>query len=291
LAGLDSAITHPAALDLAIENAWTVKVSRATSGIFHPKFILAANKFSESVIEGIGLIYVGSSNLTNGGLFKNTECGFLGDSIANPETASQAFIQMWKTATEATPVVLTDYAALFAERARRRSVQALLDLGIESAGTTNAKTGKPKSYKPNKNHLKNFVSVWSELKSFTGEYKFQVEFPQTVGRILAEIVGDPAGRGSSVRVLCLDDDKTREMKYKYYTNNGMFRINIDNDVPGVSWARNKKDGIVYIERGIPGGGPLTLRIIKPGNDASEIISRSTILGNADSTTTRKYGWC
>jgi hypothetical protein len=80
------------------------------------------------------------------------------------------------------------------------------------------------------------------------------------------------------------------MQYKFYPDNSMFRLNVPNDVPGVAWAREQKDGIAIVEEGLPGGAPLRIRFLKPGADANEVIGRSAALGTWGRTTTRFYGW-
>jgi hypothetical protein len=80
------------------------------------------------------------------------------------------------------------------------------------------------------------------------------------------------------------------MQYKFYPDNSMFRLNVPNDVPGVAWAREHKDGIAIVEEGLPGGAPLRIRFLKPGADANEVIGRSAALGTWGRTTTRFYGW-
>lgn len=70
----------------------------------------------------------------------------------------------------------------------------------------------------------------------------------------------------------------------------MFRLNVPNDVPGVQWARDHKDGLAIVERGLPGGAPLRLRLLKPGADLSEVVGRSAALGTWGRTSTRLYGW-
>jgi hypothetical protein len=80
------------------------------------------------------------------------------------------------------------------------------------------------------------------------------------------------------------------MHYGFYADNSMFRLNIPNDVPGVAWAREHKDGIAFVERGPQGGAPLRLRVLKPGAETNDTIGRSVALGTWGRTSTRAYGW-
>jgi hypothetical protein len=80
------------------------------------------------------------------------------------------------------------------------------------------------------------------------------------------------------------------MQYRFYPDNSMFRLNVQNDVPGVQWARQHKDGVALVEQGPRGGAPISLRILQPGVEASDIIGRSVALGTWARTPTRLYGW-
>jgi len=127
------------------------------------------------------------------------------------------------------------------------------------------------------------------LESFTGEYRFQIEFPQAAGMIIQEMIGSHGGDGD-VDVYCEDDRVVRRMTYRYYSDNGMFRLNIPNDVSGIPEARVNKIGLACVSRGPHGGAPLRLRILPRGEDEREIVDRSLALGTWGSTSTRLYGW-
>jgi hypothetical protein len=134
------------------------------------------------------------------------------------------------------------------------------------------------------------VAAWAGLQSFTGEYRFQVEFPRDAGNVIRQLIRAQVQADGRIDVYCPDDETTRLMQYKFYPDNGMFRLNIQNDVPGVAWAREHKDGLAVVEQGLQGGAPLRLRILHPGADAREIIGRSASLGSWARTSTRAYGW-
>jgi hypothetical protein len=99
---------------------------------------------------------------------------------------------------------------------------------------------------------------------------------------------EPLG-GETVRVLC-EDGTVREMRYRYYQDNAMFRLNVPNDTPGVAWARENRAGIAMVEALPEGDVPLRFRIILPGRQATDIIGRSVALGTWGKTPTRFYGW-
>ncbi len=294
IAGTDNAITHPEALYAARELGWNVRLGHAPRGIFHPKMIIGGQTVSRTgQIRKVSCLYVGSSNLTSGGLSRNLECGFISNDEGCPESAASVFAQLWEGARLASDAELRNYAARFAEAARRRSVTELEELGVSDAMPTSSES---KNLRKQRSQVipalrTNFaMAAWAGLQSFTGDYSFQVEFPRAAGKVIAQLLGGKKQKHARVEVSCEDDNTTREMHYGFYSDNSMFRLNIPNDVPGVSWAREHKDGIAYVERGPHGGAPLKLRIFKPGADANEVVGRSLALGTWGRTTTRIYGW-
>ena len=80
------------------------------------------------------------------------------------------------------------------------------------------------------------------------------------------------------------------MKFSFYKDNCMFRLNIPNDIEGVDWARTNKEGVAVIEEGPVGGAPLRLSLLRPGVEANEVMARSYALGSWGKTTSRLYGW-
>lgn len=134
VAGLDNAITHPEALYAAQELGWRIRIGKTNGGIFHPKLIVAGQGFSRGgVIRDLCCVYVGSSNLTSGGLSRNVECGLIADADGCLISATDVFSKLWKSASPATDAELRNYAARFADRARRRAVSELADLGINDS--------------------------------------------------------------------------------------------------------------------------------------------------------------
>lgn len=295
IAGTDNNVTHPEALYAAEEQGWKIRLGKASRGIFHPKLVVAGNQFSGTgEIQKLSCVYVGSSNLTAGGLRVNVECGFIADADADGlASASKVFAKLWRESNPATSEELRHYAARFAEYARRRGVVELSNLGVNDSspvpsGSIDLRTQQP----PFRAALGvDFaVAAWAGLQSFTGEYRFQVEFPSNAGKVISQLTIDNVQGDGKINVYCPDDGTTRLMQYKFYPDNSMFRLNIPNDVPGVAWARENKDGLAIVEKGPPGGAPLRIRILKPGADASEIVGRSAALGTWGKTQTRSYGW-
>jgi hypothetical protein len=89
-------------------------------------------------------------------------------------------------------------------------------------------------------------------------------------------------------LLC-DDGVSRQFLFRYYENNGMWRLNVPNDTPEADWARQNKDGIAVVEIG-GDGQPVKFRIIRPGAELNDVADRSIGLGTWGRTTTRLYGW-
>jgi HKD family nuclease len=294
IAGTDNAVTHPEALYTARDQGWSIRLGRPLVGIFHPKLIVAGQKFSRNgTIRKLCSMYVGSSNLTIGGLSKNVECGLVADAEGCLVSASDAFAELWNSAVPATDAELRHYAARFAEHTRRRTISELTDLGINDSRPVPSKPIDLQRQKPPARPALRAdfaAAAWAGLQSFTGEYRFQVEFPRNAGKVVSQLIRAHVQADGRIDVYCPDDGNTRSMQYKFYKHNGMFRFNVPNEVPGVAWARAHKDGLAIVEQGPPGGAPLRIRLLKPGADASEIVGRSAALGTWGRTSTRSYGW-
>lgn len=294
IAGTDNAITHPEALYLARDQGWKIRLARSNRGIFHPKLVVAGQKFSRSgIIQQLCCVYVGSSNLTTGGLSANIECGLIADSEGCLVSASNVFAELWRSASPATEAELRNYSARFAESARRRAVSELADLGINDSRPVPTEPIELRDQQPPSQPALRpefALAAWTGLQSFTGEYRFQIEFPRNAGKVISQLISTRVQADGGLDVYCPDDATTRHMLYKFYPHNDMFRLNVPNDVPGVAWAREHKDGLAIVEQGPPGGAPLRIRLLRPGVDAREIVGRSAALGAWGRTSTRAYGW-
>lgn len=294
VAGTDHAITHPGALALAQKHGWQLRLGVSDEGIFHPKLLVGGQAFTrDGGVQATRCIYVGSSNLTVAGLEKSVECGVFDEGGPCGPSASDAFAAIWANARAATDSALRSYAAVFAETSRRRSAAELRTLGVADGSDSPVSARELKSVKPPSSATLDgqfAICAWAGLQSFTGEYQFQLEFPKDAGRVISRLVAQQRIQSSKVNVYCPDDGETRQMRYAYYQHNGMFRLNIPNDVAGVAWARKNHDGIALVECGPAGGPPLRLRLIRPGDEASEIVAKSVALSTWGRTSTRAYGW-
>jgi HKD family nuclease len=294
IAGIDHAITHPQALFDAFNSGWEVRLATGRTGIFHPKFILLGEKFDrKGLMNGMCGTYVGSSNLTKGGLTRNVECGIIDQGNDCLADIAVCFQSLWSVSEPAREQNLKNYAAIFADRSRSRRVKELNDLGINDFDATDgsiedlSEIEVPVAFAVGPAFS---VCAWVGLQSFTGEFRFQVEFPKNAGLVVRQMLQDHQANDGRVDVLCIDSTSVVTMQYKFYEKNGMFRLNIPNDAPGVQWARANKDGIAVIKVGLKGGAPLQLQILPPGEASNEIISRSLAMGTWGRTPTRIYGW-
>lgn len=294
IAGTDNAVTHPEALYAARDQGWKVRLGRPYAGIFHPKLIVAGYSFTRTGrIHKLSCMYVGSSNLTGGGLSRNVECGFVANGESCLISGSDVFGELWSSAIPASDAELRNYAARFAERARRRTVAELADLGVNDSRPLPSGPKDLRKQTPLGRPALGVgfaVAAWAGLQSFTGEYRLQVEFPRDAGKVISQLMPTNVHSDGKLDVYCPDDEITRPMQYRFYRDNGMFRFNIPNEVPGVAWARQHQDGLVIVEQGPTGGAALRIRLLRPGVEAGEIVGRSAALGTWGRTPTRAYGW-
>jgi len=219
IAGTDNAVTHPEALYAAREEGWTIRLGQRNVGIFHPKLIVAGRRFATNgTVEQLCCVYVGSSNLTAGGLSRNVECGLLADADGCMESASEAFAELWNFAIPADNAALRNYAARFAERARRRAVFELADLGINDSQPVPSEPIHLRAHRPPRRPALGAdfaVAAWAGLQSFTGEYRFQVEFPRDAGNVISRLIGAHVQVGGRLDVYCPNDEITRPMQYRF----------------------------------------------------------------------------
>ncbi len=295
LAGVSGAITHPQALNEAVDAGWKVRLGSAPkNGIFHPKMILSGRSFrADGGVKEPSFVYVGSSNLTIGGLHRNIECGVVAhEDFAQPSFVS-CFAALWNSGKRATASRIDSYAEEFAKRNRRRSMEDLEALGVSDVGEEESLRYEElkRTHAATKSEAMPetaAAAAWAGLESFTGEYKFQVEFPQAAGLVLNRIIGRAGSQ--QVPILCVEDGVIRDMSYRFYTDNGMFRLNIPNDTPGVQRARQRHKGIALVEASGRSDVVAELTILPPGPRLEEIVRRSVLLGTWGSTPTRSYGW-
>ena len=287
-------VTHPNALRSARDSGWHVRVVDSLPGTFHPKLYIGGGGFNDiGAMTNLSLAIAGSPNLSRGGFARNGECVFWSDASHSRRSAAKAWLSCWSAGDELTDERLTAYEKQFALRNLGRNRKDMIALGVADNFPKMVDGAPKRGVAPPRSEQKAISETaasvaWAGLQSFTGEYKFQVEFPKVAGGVLNRILGRPA-HGNAVDINC-EDRETREFKFKYYPDNGMFRLNIPNEVPLVDWAREHKAGIACVESREARDNPY-FEILKPGRSMMDIMERSFALGTWGRTRTRLYGWC
>jgi hypothetical protein len=267
--GVSGAVTDPGAIVRLIDLGVDVRLAGHVGGVFHPKLLVAGDRFVDSGRVGVPTCgYLGSANFTTGGLLRNVEVGMVTTEPPLCKQLANAFSQLWRLGVEATGKRIEDYRALFAARQHTRAIDDLSFLEVGQG-----------AYPPTYSH-----AAWAGLESFTGEYTLQVEFPKRAGDALAVLLGT---RDGTVEIRC-SDNVNRQMAYRYYTDNGMYRLNVPNDVPGVQWARANRTGALLVSR----EGKKRVRNVEviAGDRLKEAAERSKLLGYLGQTSTRAFGW-
>ena len=286
-------VTHPKALQSAMDSGWNVRVVDNLAGTFHPKLYVGATGFDEAAgVADISLAITGSPNLSHGGFLKNGECVFWSAAPHSPKSIARAWLDCWNAGVPATAERLAAYEKYFALRNRYRKPEDMVALGIADSLPENTNGVPKKGVTPPKKEDKaiseDVASVaWAGLQSFTGEYNLQVEFPKEAGLVLLRIF-EHLSHDDTIDILCADGE-VRTFKYKFYENNGMFRLNIPNSTPLVAWAREHKQGVANVEYSDVQGVPY-FEILLPGQSMIDIVARSLALGTWGRTPTRLYGW-
>ena len=278
IANISDAVTHPQALRLALREGWLVRTYSGPGAILHSKVIICGGSFEHSgAVENPSAFVIGSANLTKGGLLLNVECSIIAEESVGGIDVSEAFREIWSLGRDLDVESLDIYEREFAERNRNRSTEELIALQVGEG------TGQPITAVPS---IENRVAVasWAGLESFTGEYTFQLEFPRDAGQVLNRILQSPTSYVDVRR----EDGVVRSMRYRYYPDNAMFRLNIPNDVPGIAFARETKHGIGIIS--LEDDGQPSLRIVSNDAEVADIMRRSFALGTWGRTQTRYFGW-
>ena len=246
------------------------------SGPFHPKLIVGGKRVvGEGEMVDPACAYLGSANVTGRGLETNLEVTMTSLDEAVAEASAAVFKELWTESVPVTSDWLQAYDVSYARAQRERSVGEVISVTDDADPET-----VPVS--PSAARV-----VWVGLQSFTGDYRFQVEFPSRVANAMSSILGTASGR---VGIQC-QDGVMREMQYAYYEDNGMFRLNVPNDVPNVDWAREHHDGALRIS--LSEGGTVYAEIVR-GAEYENLIERSRAMGTLGSTSTNRgarfNGW-
>jgi len=277
VAGLSGATTHPRALEFLQGVNIRVRAASHPHGIFHPKFLVGGANlhYDSGTIDAPSCGYVGSGNFTEFGLKRNVEIGFLSTESEFARELALCFRDCWLNAVELDEHLLGEYKKEFRERIKTRSIEDLELLEM-------SRTGPATIVAPGE-----CSTVWVGLESFTGERTFQVEFPVKAGEALRTLLGTGNGEAN---IECTDG-QVRAMKYAYYADNSMYRLNVPNDVPLVDWARAHHEGALVVSRDFANDekSQISAEIVR-GSGLREIRRKSDALGTLGSTSTREYGW-
>lgn len=280
--GLSGEVTHPQAIQYLTDRGHGIRFGTFPGGIFHPKLLIGGDSFLASgQVDSPKCGYVGSANFTGAGLFKNLEVMLATNDAGLVAGISTAFSTIWGDAQPVTDALVQNYERAFARSQRRRSLADLAFLDVVDSETTATPARQPTLVLP---HL--CSAVWAGLQSYTGEHAFQVEFPRRAGEAMQVLLRTQSGE---VPIEC-SDGEVRSMKYRYYTDNGMYRLNVPNAMPLVDWARRNRQGALLVWRDDSStNATLNAEIIR-GRRLSESVSRSYALGSWGRTSTREYGW-
>jgi hypothetical protein len=282
VAGLAGEVTHPEAIGFLRGAGHVVRFGEVTGGIFHPKLLVGGDRFLNSgQLAVANCAYIGSANFTSGGMARNLEVILATKEPGLAIAIARAFRSIWNHATPVTSTLLTAYERAFARVQRRRSLADLELLDVVEPDSA-VKPGQPTPIVPPRLGS----AVWAGLESFTGEHAFQVEFPRTAGEALRALLKTASGK---VPIECVDGE-TRIMTFRYYEDNGMYRLNVPNNMPLVDWARTNKNGALLVWRDdLSPEQTLHAEIIR-GRRLTEVEARSTALRTWGKTQTRSYGW-
>ena len=286
-------VTHPTALAAALAYGWAVRVVDDLPGTFHPKFYVGGAAFKNDCgIFKTSFILASSGNLSAAALSRNGECSYLHVGTNLAVSAGRAWKECWEAGSPLTAPKLAAYAKFFALRNRNRKPADLVTLGVANEIISSTKGKPPKDAKPPPKEQKTIpatlaTTVWVGLESFTGDYDLQVEFPRDAGEVASHILTSMFPN-ENVSLLC-EDGQPRQFIFRYYANNGMWRLNVPNTTPGAAWAREHKLGIAILQV-TEDEAAITFQILKPGDDLSDVVDRSLALGTWGHTSKRLYGW-
>ncbi len=286
-------VTHPRALQSAVDCGWGVRIVNSLGGTFHPKLYVGAAGFDDDAgVTDVSLAITGSPNISRGGFLNNAECVFWSVDPHSRNSAAKAWLDCWNAGVPVTTENLVAYEKYFALRNRYRKPEDIVALGIADRIPAKANGVPKKGVIPPKSEHKAISETaasvaWTGLQSFTGEYNLQVEFPKQAGLVLRRMF-ENLSQNESIDIVC-SDCEVRTFSYRFYEHNGMFRLNIPNSTPLVPWAREHKQGIVYVEFNEQ-QSQIYFEIIQSGQLMLDILDRSLALGTWGRTPTRLYGW-
>jgi hypothetical protein len=284
--GLDGVVTQPNAIEYAINLDWNLRFIESSDPHFHPKFAVAMGSKPDYQLRGC---YIGSANFTKGGLSENIEAGiFIRDEDIFSDLKSTVE-DLWGVAEPVENVDLEAYSTQYAKSSRNQSTSSQ-PAGVGAALTSEIETEDESDPPERPSYSPSYGSIaWVGLESFTGEARFQLEFPREPAEVLRSMIGSGREEDVEVTVLCPNGER-REMLYSWYDDNQMDRLNIPNDVEGIQQAREKESGLAIFRDSDHSEFSIELDIVHNKEEIEEIVERSKREGTWGETSTRLYGW-
>lgn len=289
--GLDDCITQPGALDLCVSlpNS-TVRVATHASvnARFHPKvFLLRSRAKSRS------LMFVGSANLTGRALLRNCEAV----SILSPSTAADhkalrnAATEIWETGKPLTPQHMARYRRQYEAMERKRRT-----IGIPTEASDERRSGQRDILESDSAETDPSLAAicWIEVGKNTAQGReLELKAEQALFFGLTRSAGDSQGRQFRV-----SDGTVAPLNLKYQSDNGMWRLQMTNDVPEVRTGlrplvrgRLGRSPFVAVFERLGGRRTFRLRFISDrGAEYRRIRKRSENSGTIGETSARRYGW-
>ena len=270
--GLDGYITEPRAIELLMakfSGGIRCLESPEPETMFHAKTYC----FDDERRCGQVAFLIGSSNLSSAGLIKNREAGLLLRLDTNEVDSARGvweswWQQTWTVASPATPALVAEYATRF-RRSSRPPAPDRKSGETEEQGQTAIGTA---------------TELWLGVQ-VTGGASNQLELPREV---VSFFQIDPTDQDSRRQIVLTNAGMTWNNSFMaYYVRNGMWRINLDTDIPEVA-ARTLGDRFIRLRRTAQ---PDTYEFrVSTANSIQALRTASIALGNVRTTPSREYGW-
>jgi hypothetical protein len=240
------------------------------SGTFHTKaFVVDRTGARKRAI-------VGSANLTHAALTTNREAVSVGDLSDEEDSAWEAWwAELDASAVELTEAVIDGYTERFPPRGKREKI-ADVDLESRADGTVVVHEPRPVDAR-NADWL---VIDWGG----SGEYRLQFEIPRDAAAFFR---GD---RDATTEILLRHDGgEYRDNQLTFYADNGMWRINLDGDIPEVARGSIKRKASVFERRG---EDDYELRVVD-GAERARLLAEAAVAqrtGPRMDGSFREFGW-
>jgi HKD family nuclease len=269
---LDMGITRKAALEILLGGDAVVKViaTGSSPGTFHAKaFVLDR-------IDAAPRAIVGSANLTYPALTTNYEAVWIGSLTDEEMSRWEAWWgQLVEAAVELTPEVIDQYEERRPPPGRRERI-ADEDVETDQHGLPTTPAPLPAS------GAEWLVIDWGG----TGEYRVQFEIPQQPAAFFAPVSIEK--RSITVRY---GDDEYDDNQLRFYSDNGMARINMDPNLPVVQDHSIMRQATLFTRLG---SDHYELRLVDR-DERTACLAASAAVGGIGHTlrrneSRRRFGW-